>query len=149
MQIPQNLPQFEENKTFILVSSTQSADLHLAHEGQINQIEEVRTEPIDPDEQIGHFERKSQGRNLGSGGVYADKSKKLKDRFHNKLKDALNEIEESEIAQTILLSSPQDKTSTKKQFPDQLRRTIILEIDGNYVGKHPKEILEKVQDVDR
>lgn len=148
MQIPQNLPQFEENKTLIIVASTQSADLYIANDGNIELASEVRTEKIDHDDQAGHFERRSHGKQLGSASAETDESQKIKERFQSNLKEALKSLSLGEIKETILLSSPQDKADTKKQLPNQLTDTVILEIDGNFVGKHPKQILEKINEAE-
>lgn len=146
MQIPQNLPQFEENKTLIIVASTQSANLYVANNGDIELATEVRTEKIDHDDQEGHFERRSHGKQLGSASAETDESQKIKKRFHGNLKEALESLNIEEMTQTILLSSPQDKADTKKQLPHRLAVTLALEINGNFVGEHPKKILEKINE---
>lgn len=148
MQISNTYPQFTDNKTLIIVASTQSADLYIAHDGEINNVAEIRTEKVDYDDQAGRFERRAGGKTLGSVGVTKDENRKIKERFHKELKEALDDIDSSEIAQTILLSSPQDKSDTKAQIPNQLIQTLVLEIDGNYVGEHPDDILEKIKEAD-
>lgn len=144
MRISENLPQFEDKKTLIIVSSTQAADLYEAYNGEIEKMDEVRTERIDPDKPEGHFERKRAGQTLGGGGVVDDRDKRLKDRFHQDLQEALGEIG-TDFDTVILLSSPQDKASTKEQFSAQLAKLLTIEIDGNFVGQHPNEILKRIQ----
>jgi protein required for attachment to host cells len=144
MQISENLPQFKDKKTLIIVASTQSADLYSAFAGEIEQIVEIRTEKLDDDGQKGHFERRSKGQTLGSGGVEKDEHAKLRDRFNNDLEAALKEIG-ADIEAVILLSSPQDKPTTKEQLPARFEKQLTVEIDGNYVGEHPNKILAHIQ----
>lgn len=144
MFIPDDLPQFADKKTLIIVSSTQSADLHIAHESEVATVTEVRTENLEHYDQPGQFQRSKAGKTLGTGGSVRDQAPKLKNKFHRDLGDALDKIDIDEIQQVILLSSPQDKEDTKEQLPKQLADLITVEIDGNYVGDHPKEIMQRI-----
>lgn len=147
MFIPDNLPQFADKKTLIIVSSTQTADLHIAHESEVTTVSEVRTENLEHYDQPGQFQRSKAGKTLGTGGSVRDQAPKLKNKFHRELSDALNKIDTDDIQQVILFSSPQDKEDTKDQLPKKLTDLITVEIDGNYVGDHPKEIMERVAEV--
>lgn len=144
MLIPDNLPQFVDNKTLIIVASSQAADLHIAHESEIKTVAEVRIDGIDHDDQPGTFQRRSGGRTLGTSQAKSDESDKIKKQFHTDLESALNDIDENAIDQVIFLSSPQDKSSTKEVLPKKLQKKITKEISGNYVGNHPKEIIEQI-----
>jgi protein required for attachment to host cells len=145
MLIPDNLPQFVDNKTLIIVSSSQAADLHIAHESEIKTITEVRIDGIEHDDQPGTFQRRSGGRTLGTSEAKSDESEKIKKQFHTALETALGDIDDSGIDQVIFFSSPQDKATTKAKLPKSLQNKITTEISGNYVGNHPKEIIEQIQ----
>jgi len=145
MLIPDNLPQFVDNKTLIIVSSSQAADLHVAYESEIETITEVRIDGIDHDDQPGTFQRRSGGRTLGTSEAKSDESEKIKKQFHTALETALDDIDSDSIDQVIFLSSPQDKTTTKESLSKELRDKITTEISGNYVGNHPKKIIEQIQ----
>lgn len=144
MLIPDNLPQFIENETLIIVASTQAADLHIAYESEIKTVAEVRVESIKHDDHPGKIKRRSHGKDLGSSGLEANEDKKIKNQFHKKLNDALKNINVSKIDSVILFSSPQDKKSTKDHLPKDIQKKISLEINGNYVGDHPKDIIEHI-----
>lgn len=148
MFIPDDLPQFADKKTLIVVSSTQSADLYIAFESEIESVGEVRTENITHDDQAGQFKRRGQGKTLGTVSSKTDEGDKLKKNFHRDLKEALAEIDTDEIQDVILLSSPQDKSDTKDQLPNKLADLITTEIDGNYVGDHLKDIMQRIAEAE-
>lgn len=149
MLIPDKFPQFADKKTLIIVASTQAADLHIAHESEIETVAEVRLEKGDQDEQQSHFERRTQGKTLGSGGTEIDETEKTKKDFYRELAAALEKIDTDSIEQTILLSSSQDKATTKDKLPTKLQDSIELEINGNYVGEHPNDILARILEADQ
>lgn len=147
MQISESLPQFDEASTLILVASKQAADIYIAHEGTIEKISEIRVEKPTYSDREGHFKRRAGGKTLGSGGVYEEKDKKTKADFYNELEDALNKtLTNHTIEEVIVLSSPQDYPATKEHLPAKIQKAIIAEIDGNYVGDHPDDILSRIQD---
>jgi protein required for attachment to host cells len=145
MLIPDDLPQFADNKTLIIVASSQAADLHVAYESEIETITEVRIDGIDHDDQPGTFKRRSGGRTLGTNEAARDEADKIKKKFHTALETALDDIDSDSIDQVIFLSSPQDKTTTKESLSKELRDKITTEISGNYIGNHPKKIIEQIQ----
>ncbi|MEX2514823.1 MAG: host attachment protein [Candidatus Paceibacterota bacterium] len=144
MFIPDKFPQFADDKTLIIVASSQSADLHIAYESQIETVAEIRIDGIEHDDQPGTFQRRSGGKTLGSNEPQRDEADKIKKKFHDALELTLNDISMSEIDQVILISSPQDKATTKAELPKELQDKITAEISGNFVDSHPKDIIEQI-----
>ncbi len=148
MQIPQDLPQFDTESTLILVAGSQSANMYMASDGSIEEVDKIRVENPSYSDREGHFERRSSGKTLGSGSVLENESVdvKVKNEFHNQLEEKLKNIhKEHSVEATVLLSPPQDKPSTKEHLPTPIQDTIIGEINGNHIKAHPTDILEKIK----
>lgn len=145
MEISNKLPQFDHKKAVIIVAGKQAADIHLAYQGKIETLNEIRVEKPEYSDREGHFERKGKGKNLGSGSVYEKPDKKAMQDFRKELKDFLNDLkEEIDIEQIIFMRPPQHKQDIKEKLPKILIDTIDLEVGGNFVGDHPTKILERI-----
>jgi hypothetical protein len=145
MEISKNLPQFDHKKAVIIVASKQAADVHLAYQGEMKTLTEIRVEKPEYSDREGHFERKSKGKNLGSGSVHEEPDKKAMQDFRNELQDFLKNLKEKvAIEQVIFMRPSQHKQQLQKKLPTYIKDAIDLEIDGNFVGDHPKKILERI-----
>lgn len=147
MQIPQKYPQFEDELTLIIVSGKQAGDLHLARDGKLETVGEIRIEKPQYSDREGHFKRRSKGKSLGSGSPVKQRDEKAKQDYLRQLQEGLKELrQEADIASTILLAPSQHKEAVKQKLPTYIRNSITSETTGNFVGEHPKDILDRIAD---
>lgn len=145
MEISNKLPQFDHKKTLIIVAGKQAADIHLAYQGELKTLKEIQVEKPEYSDREGHFERHSKGQDLGSGSPVKERDKKAMQDFRNELQTTLKKLKEDiAIEQIIFMRPSQHKKDLKKKLPTYITDAIDLEIDGNFVGDHPKKILERI-----
>lgn len=146
MQISENLPQFEETPTLIIVAAKQSADLYLAHDGHLEDLDSIEIDNPQYSDREGHFKRRSKGETLGSGAVYEENKELVKKDFYNALNDSLKNITSTHnYHEVVLLSPPQNANETKDKLPKEIQNIISLEVNGNYTGQHATKVLEAIQ----
>jgi hypothetical protein len=145
MEISNKLPQFDHKQALIIVAGKQAADIHHAYQGKLETRKEIRVEKPEYSDREGHFERKSQGKKLGSGSVHEEPNKKAMQDFRSELQTTLKKLkEDTTVEQVIFMHPSQHKKDLKKKLPTYITDAIDLEIDGNFVGDHPKKILERI-----
>jgi hypothetical protein len=146
MQISQHLPTFDVT-TLILVTGGQTADLYVAENKTIEKPAEIEIENPTYSDDEGQFQRGGKGKNFGSGSVKEENEELVKKDFYHKLNDQLKKITNKKQIDTVYFLSPsQDKNETKEKLPTSLQDKISLEIDGNFVGDHPTDILERIDE---
>jgi hypothetical protein len=149
MQISQNLPQFNVRKVLILVSSGHGTEIYKAHQGKIEKIKEFQIENPRYSDREGFF--MSRSKNIGTiraGSVGEIDDQEVKKEFFQKWRELVKESEIKKImdwSDDVYLFSPGSLiTELKEELPSRVKDKIAMEFQKNYCGKHPFEILEKI-----
>ncbi|MEX0935231.1 MAG: host attachment protein [Candidatus Paceibacterota bacterium] len=146
MQIPQELPQFKNTPTLLIVTGSQYAKFFYALNGAIEEITELKTPTPTYNEREGFFLRSGRGMTMGSWSVYESKSKSTEDTFIEQLNTLLNSIRKEIDIDEVLLSAPEhDIQNIRAHLTSPLQKKITHQLHGNYTKLHPTELLKKMK----
>ena len=146
MKISQELPQFPNTKTLIVVAATREAKSYLAHDGELKELGSFKMEDRTYSDKEGMMQKGMFGRTMGTGFVLERKKQKLEDDFVRKLEEHLNEIKKNNEIDSLYLMCPgQIKNHVKETIPHPLDKKLKMTITGNYLNLHPLKLVEKIQ----
>jgi len=147
MRISKNLPQFHNQKALIIVSGVQEAEFYIASEGIITKLKAFRIPRRRYSDKEGFSISRSRRGTFGSSGSVREHPKQaLLQDFIHRFKKEINEIDrKSNITSTFLLSSAHMINIVQKAFPPSLKKKLLIVARGNYCGRHPFELLKKIQ----
>jgi hypothetical protein len=143
MQIPRELPQFDDHKTLIVVSGAQEGILHVAHNGVVEEYARARAPEHDYSDNEGHFKTRGGGETLYSTQIRNENEAQIKEReYFTELKGHIDRAIKEEQIERIYFYIP----SHVKHYVTKKFGTIVPEIiaEGNYVHQHLTELLKKV-----
>ena len=142
MQIRQELPQFKNKFTFLLVSGKEHAVIYKANNSNIKKISEIRVEKEKYSDKEGHFKRSGNRKVISSGAVYEDINKE------HRLKEFIEEITKQfnkfkKIDEVYCFYPPYMKNRLKQVVEKFSSKNIYIK--GNYTDNHPFALLEKIK----
>ena len=147
MKISQDLSQFKNQKTLLIVSGTRESKFFLAHDGDIDEIDHFKLEEKSYSDKEGFMQKGMFGRTIGAGFVLEKNKKKLEDDFIKILQKHLNEISgKNDIASVYLFTPSHIKNHIKKAIPSPLDKKVESTITGNYHNLHPFKLIEKIDE---
>ena len=151
MKIPNNLPQFEDSKTLIMVTGSKAeAHFYLAYNGEVEKLDSFKMEDRTYSDKEGFMQKGMFGRTMGSGFVLEAKKKKIQDDFIKNLRKHLEKIKDrNEIGSLYLFSPSHIKNRIKDAIPHPMDKKIKMVAQGNYQNEHPMKLIEKIKDIDR
>ncbi|MEX2054338.1 MAG: hypothetical protein WD883_02250 [Candidatus Colwellbacteria bacterium] len=147
MQISQTLPQFEDAKALLIVTSQQGALFYSAHKGQLEKLDEFQIPSITYSDNEGHSQKHKGGILMGSGFVREEQKKTMRHKFLGQLDEYLNNISKrhQSIERIYVFAPAYVLLSVKGAIPYPLREKRITTIAGDYHQQHPFKLLEKIQ----
>jgi len=146
MKIPQNLPQFENEKALFIVSGIKEALFLLVHKGEIISQDNFRiVKETVAEEKEGFFIRGGRGKIFEMGAVFEPKKKKIRKEFLEKLKKHFKEIFDKEKIDSVYIFAPGHVLkSIKAQIPTSVQNKIKMAKKGNYTEYHPLKLIEMI-----
>lgn len=140
--ISEKLPQFTNTGALLIVCGTQDAIIYFAKDGQVEQLEFIEIEKTKYSDNEGFFS--SFGRNMVSGASREidknDTNKKLVKELESELKNIFQSRKIDEVyifAPSHIDIVPSLALANTKLIKKQLK--------GNYVKKHPFDLLKKIK----
>ena len=147
IQIPKELPQFEDEKTLIIVCGGLEARAFMGNSGVLSEIFHVRAPEIHYSDKETRFTTNTGGRDLGMGGIVEPVEEKEETNFFIELKNSMKEAVEGHLPEKIYVLAPEYAVSkTIKSLPVSLQINAVIAARGNYLDKHPTEILKLIKD---
>lgn len=146
MKISKDLPQFNGDKNLLAIAGKQEAKFFIAHDGTLSEIGSVKTETPRYTDREGFFARRGNGRTLGTGSVYENKKEKIIGDFLAAFSSKVKELGKKEKFKNLVLFVPSHISNlVRDKLPKSLQQRIILVIKGNYLHKHPFDLLKKLK----
>ncbi len=156
MQIPKQLPQFEQEKALLIVSGRLGMNFYLASKGKIKKLKSFRfpkPSKVYTDTEGFFVTRSGGGRRPGeriTGAVLEPKKQRLRQELYRKFKKHLNELIKKEKINQLYLFVP-DYLHTemegllKDNLSNKMKKQIKLTILGNYLKSQPLTLLRKIK----
>lgn len=143
MQIPSELLQFDGKTALILVNGTEEAVFYFAHDGQMEQVENIEFEKIE------FSDREDSGRHGSTAFETGTKIEKVKKENRvNFIKSFKEKTEilakEHKIDLVYLLAPDSILHELEKSLPSSLEGKLAKSFAGNYHKEPPVEILRKI-----
>ncbi len=148
MKIPQNLPQFENDKVIFVITGRQAAEFYLGHNGDLTELVEFKIENPSYADEKGSSMHRSGGITFGFGwALERNKQEETKD-FLKQLGETSKRILAKYDATKIYLFSPQYILGGTKEVVKNIagNKTEVRTFSGNYTRMHPLKLLEELQD---
>lgn len=149
MRIKEELPQFQDQRTLIVVSGRREAILYLVNNGEIWKKEKIEVEDPEYSDKEGFFKSSSRtGGTMKAGSVYKEKitynlTREYLDKLEEKIK---NFLYKEKIKNVFLFCPDYMKKEILKKTPKEFKDIIHFTKMGNYINSHPFELLEGIQE---
>jgi hypothetical protein len=156
MQIPKELPQFDQENTLLIVTGRLQGLFYFVNQGKIKKIKsfEFPNPKTQYTDEEGHFATRSGGgKRPGekvSGSVLEPKKQRLRQELYRKFQNNLKQIIKDHKIERIYIFAPefllkQLKAEAKEILPNKLKKKIIFSFAGNYTNYTPLELLKKIK----
>jgi hypothetical protein len=147
MQIEQNLPQFVNEYALLVVTGKQTAELYVAHNGEIEELDTFTVDRTKPDDVAGHFEQSGHGQTFRAGSAHepSDYDEKAQSEFLKELGRHLEAVADEYTRDAVYVFSPEHlKNQINDVLPHAIRDRIVHQFVGNYTKHHPFELLKGI-----
>ena len=146
MKISKDLPQFVGEKALLIVTGKQEADFYSAGDGSIEKIAGFMVEKPHYSDREGHFKTRGRGATLASGAVYENQKEKILQDFRREFRKTLKTVLGSFTPNQIYVYTPSYLSNEiVALFSKRMALAIKKVIKGNFYGRHPFEMLEKIR----
>ena len=146
MKISKNLPQFNEEKVLLVVTGRQEADFFRAGDGEIKKIAGFKIEKPLHDDRKGRVTRRGHGQIFASGAAYEEQKEKIMQDFRREFRKTLKIVLVDFMPDKLYVYAPPYLTNeVTALFSKRAALTIKKIVKGNFYGRHPFEILEKIR----
>ena len=144
MKISKNLPQFKDENSLIVVSSSQSAVVYKAHRGLMYEVFKTVREPKLGRE--GFFSTNAKGKRPISGSVYESKSGENHRDFFRKLSFELKKIASKGYSKVYFFIPHYLVSLAERYIPYNIKNIPHYTIRGNFINENPFKLLLKIKD---
>lgn len=146
MQISKELPQFSK-RSIIVAAGSRSAKVFRAHSGEIELVDQLKIETLASYSDKEALVRSGKGRTYGFGAVLEEKKKEFLAKFARELGDRIEKAFQEWSAESIYLFVPKHmKDLVPKRFSSEVKKSVVLLIEGNFVDKHPFDLLKIIME---
>jgi len=146
MKISQDLPQFEERKSLLIVAGKQEAKIFFALNGEINKIRDINLSNPHYSDKEGFFEVRTRMQKLiRAGSVLKPLKWKIINEFNRMLVKELNDlIQRGDYDYVYIISPVYLHKIVEKEIPPGLKEKKRRYIAGDLCHKHPFDILRRL-----
>src|SRR3989344_838697 len=146
MKISKNLPQFNEEKVLLVVTGRQEADFFRAGDGEIKKIAGFKIEKPLHDDRKGRVTRRGHGQIFASGAAYEEQKEKIIQDFRREFRKTLKIVLVDFAPDKLYVyAAPYLLKEGNCLFFFSARLVLKKIVKGNFYGRHPFEILEKIR----
>ncbi|MDQ1283967.1 MAG: hypothetical protein QG620_315 [Patescibacteria group bacterium] len=148
MEIGYPLVQFRNEKALFIVSSAREAEFYLAENGRIEKRDGFKIPKPRYLDREGFFMKSGHGRVFGSGEVYRDLKLYVENKFLKKLQKKVGDFLKEKKVEAIYLFAPDYMAGmVLKYLPNKSCDLLKMCVYGNFIRRHPLELVEKIQRV--
>jgi len=145
MEISSKLPQFTQKSALIVVASKQEAVFYWASKGVLERARSFLIEKPRYSDREGFFVRTGLGRFFGAGSSYEGVKKKVLQDFHKEYEESIKELSKRYNPDLVyFFASPYVVNDVQEELPPQWRGKIKDVFQGNYVKRHPFDLLKRI-----
>ena len=148
MNIRRDLPQFNERRALIVVTGRFAAELYVAHRGVIGRFDGFQLVWPRYQDNEGFFEQRGKDMTRISGSVRETKERERVKRFIRELRVRVWRAVVFEKPDVVFLFTPKIQ-EVKDGLQERIRRLIVAEVRGDYIRKHPFDVLTKIKTLQR
>lgn len=146
MKISNKLPQFENEKALIIVTSKHEGKLYEAHAGEIVEIDSFKISTPEYSDKEGFYAGNGHSQAYGGNVIRENNKGKMITDLQNEIQALVTKPETDHI-DTIYLFTPQHLINiVENAIPIKLRKKIIFSFGKDYSKEHPFQILEKIRE---
>lgn len=145
MKISEKLPQFEKERTLLIVSGNEGAILYVAHKGEIEEASSFRVEPVRYSDKEGMTMRSGHGKVFARGSSLQEPKEKIRKEFFLELEARLSAMLDKGIESCVLLAPRHTAPDIASHLPQFFKERLTKTLEGNFVSHHPFNILEKLK----
>ncbi|MDD4931477.1 MAG: host attachment protein [Candidatus Colwellbacteria bacterium] len=146
MKIPEGLPSFDDFSALVIVCGSKSGRIFRVGGGELEEISHIENSKVEYSDKEGFFASSGSGISGGSSPK-DDVDKKEEEEFVEKLKKEVSSIIEGGDFKEIYLFAPSySSREVVDAFPASVRSIIKMMKEGNYVDRHPTEVLGMMRD---
>ena len=147
MKLPQELPQFADTPTLLVVAGWQSGKVYVARNGEISLEGEITIPDHRYSDREGHFKMRAKGSVVQSGSVYEQKKEHVRKEFLGEFVSYIdNAVKRHTIKEIHIFSPPEGLHDLKKVFPAHLEKCIRGSYSGNYIHHEPDKLVAIIKD---
>jgi hypothetical protein len=146
MKISSKLPQFTKKRSLIIVAGIYNAIFYLANVGEINRIAEFEFDKVKYENEKDTYLKTGGTVSVRGGVSYENDYQKIAGQeFAKNFKKTIDKFFKDEKIDSIYIFAP-DKNINRipELLPENLKTKIKFKKEGNYLKKHPFEIIEMV-----
>lgn len=147
MKISSKFPQFKKEHSLIIVAGVYKAIFYLAYDGEINNVAGFEFKKVKYESEKDIYLKAGSAISVRGGLVSDNDDQKIAaDEFAKNFKTTFDKFFKKEKIDSIYIFAP-DKTLNRipKLLPTNLKKKIKFNKEGNYLKKHPFEIIEMIE----
>lgn len=145
MQIPQTLPQFNEQTALIVVSAKEEGALFRAQNGEVTEVADIEEHRPTRSDNEGFFFRSGAGETYGSGAPRERDDEYNLTKYVNAITSELNEVIKAEAPDVIYVFEPEHY---KGYLQEKIENPTHIPIEhvayGNYTNHQPLALIEAI-----
>ncbi len=145
IRIAQNLPQFKDENSLLIVTGEKAMEIYRAQDGIIENVLSYRVADPKHRDRSGNFAKRTAGRQLASSSVSQPNDQEWRDRFLRQLNSIVQEVLERGQVTAVYLFSPKhmirDVTEVLPKAAHDAIRSLIV---GNFTRFHPFAFLKRI-----
>ena len=147
MKIPQNLPQFENDRAIFVITGRQAAAFYLGHKGGLKELVEFKIEGPSYADKEGSSMHRDGGITFGFGWTLERNKQSETKEFLKQLGETSKKILAKYGATKIYLFSPQYVLGSTKEIMKDIagNKIEVRTFSGNYTRMHPLKLVEELQ----
>jgi hypothetical protein len=144
MKIPNNVFQFEEGRSLIIVAGKQDAHIYNAFDGTIDELGAVKLNHRDFYNDGPFYKARSQGGMTRSGPVREVKDQHVVSQFIKELKKHLDKVRADMYTDVHVLAPSKSKNAIVRAMPTELQHKVASITEGNYCNEGIVDIVKRV-----
>lgn len=145
-QVPKKYPSLQENRAMVIVAGRQDAEVYRLKEGSMDKIFSFAVPRPHYSDREGHFEARGKESVFHSGSSRELNTGAIVKEFIREFRKKIRSIHEK-FSEVYIFAPNTTKHKLEDALPRAWHDKLSAVIPGNYVGKSPRDIMEKLAKV--